>query len=157
MATLATIFDRFTWARSEEREHASRRAEADCAWRLRPVPNDDIYFFVKPIDNTRVVRVADPASNRACWKLFGQSLAGVALIGFLVAPALIERLGGFQIESLRQDQRQLQVEDAQLELQETVLRGPARVAQMAASEQLVDPAPGNIVYLDGKESRLAQR
>ncbi len=157
MATLATIFDRLTWARSEADEQTSRRA-ADSAFRLRAIPNDDIYFFVKPIDNSKVVRVADPASSRACWKSFGLALGGVALAGGLLAPALCVRLNGYQIESLRQEQHELQVQDAQLALQETVLRGPQRAAQMAVAQDFVDPTPQSVVYLeDNRENRLAQR
>lgn len=157
MATLATIFDRLTWARSEADEQTSSRA-ADSAFRLRAIPNDDIYFYVKPIDNSKVVRVADPASSRACWKSFGLALGGVALVGGLLAPALCVRLNGYQIESLRQEQHELQVQDAQLALQETVLRGPQRAAQMAAAQDFVDPTPQSVVYLeDNRENRLAQR
>ncbi len=158
MATLATIFDRLTWARSEADEQTSSRTGADSAFRLRAIPNDDIYFYVKPIDNSKVVRVADPASSRACWKSFGLALAGVAFAGGLLAPALCVRLNGYQIESLRQEQHELQVQQAQLALQETVLRGPQRAAQMAAAQDFIDPTPQSIVYLDdNKENRLAQR
>lgn len=154
MATLATIFDKFTWARAERSEAA---AEVDRAFALRALPNDDIYFFVKRIDNSHVVREADPAANRACWKAFGTAVAGAALVAGLLAPSLYGLLSGYQLESLREEQRHLQVVAAQLELEETRLHSPQHMAELANSQQLVSPSPERLVYLDGKENRLAQR
>ncbi len=159
MATLATIFDKFAWARPERREAVVSRATAATgqAYALRSIPNDDIYFFVKRIDNSHVVREADPAANRACWKAFGTAVAGAALVAGLLAPSLYGLLSGYQLESLREEQRHLKVAAAQLELEETRLHSPEHMAALATSQRLVDPSPERLVYLDGKENRLAQR
>ena len=59
MATLANIFNRFTVAGAAEADN-SRAAAASEDYRLRALPNEDVYFFVKRIDNSRVIRQADP-------------------------------------------------------------------------------------------------
>jgi hypothetical protein len=157
MATLATFFDKFSWTKSIEHSSPRASAVADDQCILRAIPNDDIYFFVKRIDNTQVVREADPAASRACWKAFGTVVAGVALVVGLLAPSLYGLLSGYQLETLRQEQHQLRERQAGLELQETKLMSPARMAELASAQQLTAPAPERLVYLDGKEKKLAQR
>ncbi|HSM77763.1 MAG TPA: hypothetical protein VLT57_09065 [Bryobacteraceae bacterium] len=157
MATLATIFDKFTWTRTVERSLPQTAAVADDSTLLRAIPNDDIYFFVKRIDNSQVVREADPAASRACWKAFGTAVAGAALVVGLLAPSLYGLLSGYQLENLRQEQQHLKVEQAALDLQEARLMSPARLAELANAQQLVNPGPQRLVYLDGKDKKLAQR
>ena len=157
MATLATIFDKFTWTKTIKDTSPRTAAVADDTYILRAIPNDDVYFFVKKIDNTQVVREADPAANRACWKAFWTVVAGAALVVCLLAPSLYGLLSGYRLEALREEQQRLKVQEAAMELQETKLTSPARMAELANSQKLVDPAPQRLVYLDGKEKTLAQR
>jgi hypothetical protein len=157
MATLATIFDKFTWTRTAERSLPQTAAVADDSTLLRAIPNDDIYFFVKRIDNSQVVREADPAASRACWKAFGTAIAGAALVVGLLAPSLYGLLSGYQLEALRQECQHLKVEQATLDLQEAKLMSPARLAELATEQQLVRPEPQRLVYLDGRDKKLAQR
>ena len=49
---------------------------------LRTFPGEDIYFFTKRIDNSRVVRQADPKAGGVCWKMIGSvGVAALLLIG----------------------------------------------------------------------------
>ena len=157
MATLATIFDKFTWARTREEATPRVRAAENGEYVLRSIPNDDIYIFVKPIDNSRVAREADPAATRACWRAFGTVVAGAALVVGLLAPSLYGMLSGYRLEALRQERQQLQVRMATLDLQETTLRGPQHMADLAGTRQLVEAAPERVVYLEDKDRKLAQR
>lgn len=154
MATLATIFDKFTWTRTEEASQRTAVVDESCI--LRALPNDDIYFFVKSIDNSQVVREADPVATRACWKAFGTAVAGAALVIGLLAPSLYGLLSGYQLETLRQEQQRLRVEQSALDLQETKLMSPARLAELANAQKLVKPEPQALVFLDGKDKALAQ-
>jgi len=68
MATLATFF---TFKKSNAvaltlQRQDSIRAQSD-PFMLRALPNDDIYFYAKKIDNSRMVRQADPAARSECW------------------------------------------------------------------------------------------
>ena len=158
MATLAQIFDRFTARnyRAADPEIAARPYIDTC--RLRMFPNEDVYFFVKRIDNSNVIRVADPKTRRACWRAIGVSVAASVVFVGLLLPGVYSLLAGYKIETLRQDHARLQVEKSALELQETKLLSPQRLEELARMQRFVDPAPNRVVHLDGKpEGTLALR
>jgi hypothetical protein len=155
MATLATVYNRFFTRDLEESRPASRHA--DTASRLRPFANEDIFLFVKRIDNTRVVREADPKARGVCWKLIGSVVgAAVLLIGVLL-PSAYGLLAGYQIQSLRQEGQRLATEQASLELKETELISPARMEELARLQQFIDPAPAKVVYLDAGSLALNKK
>lgn len=157
MATLAQIFDRFTIPRTQE-DTAELVRESHDAFRLRRFPNEDIYFFVKRIDNSRVVREVDPKTRRLCWRVIGGSCAAAVFFSGLLLPGVYGLLAGYKLETLRQQKQKLEIQRAALELEETQLLSPARLEQLARMQQFVDPTPQRVVYLDGKpEGTLAQR
>ena len=43
-------------------------------------PNEDVYLYVKHIDNSRVLREADPAARKTCWRLIGASFSFAVLL-----------------------------------------------------------------------------
>ena len=72
--------------------------------RLRPLANEDVYLFVKRIDNTAVVRAVDPAARRASFRAVA---TGFALAMFVIAglfPAAYNTMEGYHIQQLRQEQ-----------------------------------------------------
>jgi hypothetical protein len=118
---------------------------------VRAFANEDIYFFVKRIDNSRVVRQADPRAGGVCWKMIGSvGAAALLLIGVLL-PSAYGLLAGYQIQSLRSEARRLSGEQASLELQEAKLVSPARMEELARQQQFIDPEPEKVVYLDSKD------
>jgi hypothetical protein len=149
MATLATVCSRIfirETARSAAGVHRAARAVP-----VRAFANDDIYFFVKRIDNSRVVRQADPQAGGVCWKMIGSvGAAALLLIGVLL-PSAYGLLAGYQIQSLRGEAQRLAGEQASLELQEAKLVSPARMEQLARQQQFIDPEPEKVVYLDSKD------
>jgi hypothetical protein len=64
MATLAMVYSRLFDRRFEL---AADQRVVDASIRVRAFANEDIYFFVKRIDNSRVVRQADPMARGICW------------------------------------------------------------------------------------------
>jgi len=85
--------------------------------RVRSFANEDILFYVKRIDNSRVVRQADPAARGRALKLAGSVFgAAVLLIGVLL-PSAYGLLAGYQIQTLRQESQRLAVERASLDLE----------------------------------------
>jgi cell division protein FtsL len=156
MATLATIFDRFFTARAAD-QAASRAHEDEDPNRLRYFPNEDVYFFVKKIDNTQVVRESDPAARNTCWRVIGSCVSAAVLLIAVFLPSLYTLIAGYQLESLRQEQQHLEIERSSLQLQESRLMSPQRLEELARQQQFIDPAPAKVVYLDGKpEGTLAQ-
>src|SRR5947208_14711138 len=59
-------------------------------YRLRALPNDDVYFFSKTIDNSRLVKQKDPGAPKECWSAIG----AFALIAILLAGALAPTVWG---------------------------------------------------------------
>jgi len=157
MATLATRWDRFT-ASGEPGDARPRYLADEDPYEVPAFPNEDVFLYVKHIDNSRVVREADPAARRACWNLIGSSLMIAALVIGLCLPGLYTFIAGYRLEALRQERGRLMLDRTALEYQESKLLDPARLEELAKIQQFVDPAPTKVVYLDGKTDQvLAQK
>ena len=151
MATLATRLDRFAASR-DGRDAQPRVLANEDPYQVPAFPNEDVYLFVKRIDNSRVLREADPAARKICWRLIGSSFAFAAIVIALLLPSLNRLMAGYKMEALRQEQQRLELDRAALELQETKLLSPARLEELARMQRFVDPAPEAVVYLDGNKS-----
>src|SRR5581483_8218621 len=113
----------------------------DTSTRVRPFANEEILFFVKHINNSGVVRAADPAARGRCWKLIGSAVgAAVLLIGVLL-PSSYGLMAGYSIQSLRQEGQRLDADQASLELRQAQLLSPDRMQDLAREQQFVDPPP----------------
>lgn len=130
-----------------ERTKRGGGSSLDESTRIRSFANEDILFYVKRIDNSGVVRAADPASRSRALKLTGSMFgAAVLLIGILL-PGAYGLMAGYHIQSLERENQRLAAEQASLELEESKLLSPARMEQLAREQQFVDPAPQKVVYL----------
>ena len=134
------------WFAAAEKKQAERTF--DGSTRVRAFANEDIYFFVKRIDNSGVVREADPRARGTCWKLIGSVVAAAILLIGVLLPGAYSLLAGYQIQSLKQEAARLQAEQASLELQEAALVSPARMEELAKQQQFIDPPAQKVVYLD---------
>ena len=152
MATLATRINELF---GRELERAGGFRVNDTSIRVPAYANEDIYFFVKRIDNSRVVRQADPQARGTCWKLIGSAGLAVELLIGVLLPSAYGLLAGYQIQSLRQEGQRLANEQASLELQEAQLLSPARMEELAKMQQFIDPPSQKVVYLDSKTGSLA--
>jgi hypothetical protein len=129
---------------------ATARAERD-EFQLRALPHEDVIFYCKKIDNTRLVRDADPKARGACWSAIGAACLAVALLTGVLAPSVASTLAGYKMESLRAEERRLRDEHRTLELQEAELLSPARLEKLAKNQNLVTPQSGQVVHLDGNK------
>ena len=126
------------------------RKERDI-FELRALPHEDVIFYCKKIDNSRLVRDADPKARGACWGAIGAACLGVALLTGVLAPSVASTLAGYKLESLRSEERRLIDERRTLELQEAELLSPARLEKLAKNQNLVTPQSGQVVHLDGNK------
>jgi hypothetical protein len=151
MATQATSYDRFEAAAELEvgARQRPRKEKAD-PYRLRPLPNESIYFYRKTIDNSRVVRQADPQARSRCWRWIATATAGTMFLFALLWPNVCGLLAGYQIESLKTEQQRLLAERAELEVAEARLLSPERLERMAQTQEFIDPAPEQVVFLQPK-------
>jgi hypothetical protein len=153
MATLADVWSR-VFAQGMERAAEAARG-GDASTRLRAFANQEILVYVKRIDNSRVVRAADPAARGRCWKLIGSVVGAAVLLICVLLPSAYGLMAGYQIESLRGEEQRLVNDQATLELREAQLLSPARMQELAHDRQFADPAPAKVLYLDGSQSALA--
>lgn len=156
MASFATFVNRFVgvgefadappavWTRTESP-------------RLRPLPNEDVYLFVKRLDNSTVERAVDPVARRARGhSVLAGFTAAVLVIAGLV-PVAYNTLAGFTLQKLRQEQVQLKQERTQLIASEADLVSYDRLDKVAAKLKLVDPEPQQVQFLEGKPTPAEAR
>src|SRR5215212_8985671 len=127
MATLATILRKFDTVSEEPR----RAAAHSNPYLLRPLPNEDIFFHRKRVDNSRLVREADPRAKTECWSTIGAVCALAAVLITSVAPSVAGITAGYQIQALKQERQHLLDERRNLEVDEAKLLAPERLEQLA--------------------------
>lgn len=146
MATWATAVNRW-FTKSVEGTRQAVSPE-DKSTRVRNFANEDIYFYVKRIDNTSVVRVMDPEAGHVCWKVIGSVVAAALLLICVLMPHAYGVLAGYRVEALKKQVAELQSDQAKLIVEEATLLSPARMEELAESQKFVDPEPANVIYLD---------
>jgi cell division protein FtsL len=117
---------------------------------LRALPNDDILFYCKKIDNSRLVREADPQGRGACWSAIGGACVLVAMLTSTFFPTVATTIAGYKLEALRAEERHLSAERRNLELEEAELLSPARLNKLAKDTNLITPSSWQVVHLDAK-------
>jgi|SRR5690348_959116 len=120
-----------------------RRVERD-PYRLRALPHDDIFFYCKRIDNSRLVREADPQSRGACWNAIGAACVLLAVLTTAFAPTAMTRLAGYKLEALHGEQQRL-LEEARAGSAGSGAIEPRAAGSACASEQSrhTGAQPGN--------------
>jgi hypothetical protein len=130
------------------------RMERD-PYRLRALPQEDVFFYSKKIDNSRLVREADPKSGGACWSAIGAAGIILVLLTGVLAPSVAGTLAGYKLEALKAEERRLLDERRTLQLREAELLSPERLEKLAERQNLVEPKSGQVVRLDGNRPSSA--
>jgi hypothetical protein len=108
---------------------------------------------VKAIDNSKVVRQADPRLLEACWRFISVASLVVILVVGLLLPHAYGMLAGYQLHKLQKEHETLLRQREALELDETRLLSPRRLEELAALQAYVDPPPEKVVYLGPQDDR----
>src|SRR5713101_5701723 len=149
MATLATILRKFDKAGVEPRRLEMAQPNP---YLLRALPNEDIFFHTKRVDNSRLVREPDPRAKSECWSSIGAVCAVAAVLITSLVPGVAGITAGYQLEALKQERARLLNERRGLEVEEAKLRGPERLEQLAKDQKMAPPKPDQIVNLNIKAS-----
>jgi len=150
MATAATFYRRPPAAASGS---GSNRPED--LFRLRALPNEDVFLFSKRIDNSRVVREPDPHA-RGEWSMIGMACLLALLLMGALSPRVANVFAGYRLQSLKQERESLLGEQRELNITEARLSRQDHLETMAKSRDLATPSAQQIVHLDPKnDSRLA--
>jgi hypothetical protein len=147
MATLATFFRRSDFMAAD-----STAMETPAPNRLRSLPADNIYFYSKRIDNSRLVREADPKMRTDCWSTIATACILAGLIGAAVSPRIGGILSGYQMEKLKAEQRELSDRRRMLQIEEAQMVSPGRLDELANRQKLSAPTPGQETNLQPKDS-----
>jgi hypothetical protein len=119
-------------------------------FQLRALPFEDVYFRPKKMDNSKLIREADPRAGGACWKVIGAACVT------LLSPSVANTVAGYKLESLRTEAQKLADERRGLELQEAQLLSPDRLDRLARGRHLVTPSASQVVRLDNPgDSKVA--
>ncbi len=148
MSSIATLVNRFVGAKELADAPSSVWSRTDTA-RLRPLANEDVYLFVKRIDNSPVIRAADPAAQSARNKSMATGFAAAVLIIAGLIPTAYNVTSGFTLQQLRDEHVQLERQRAILETNEAELVNPERLRQLAKSLKMTEPEPQQVQTLSG--------
>jgi cell division protein FtsL len=121
--------------------------------RARRGPTPEV-FFVKHIDNSRIVKADDPERRREM-RTFA---ATMGLLFVLVMVYVWQHFSaievGYQIETQKQQVEQMREQNRQLRLAEAQLSDPGRIDQIARQLGLGAPQPGQMIRPDGSGSNV---
>ncbi len=113
------------------------------------------FHFSKHIDNSRLVKAADPVRVREM-RMFS---VAVALLFSLVMIYGLQHFyaieSGYRVESEKQLRDQLREENRQLRLAEAQLSQPSRIDQMARQMGFTEPQPGQVIHSNARPDSAA--
>ncbi len=152
MRSLAAVYDWLGAGRREEEQH-QRPEPPD--YRLRALPREDIHLYVKPIDNTNVVRVVDKKDWMANIWVASSALLCSLIVSALAGPACYGMLASRHVEYLRQEHARLQAQVLELRAQESRLLNPSNV-EAWAGKRFVAPTAEQVIYPPPSKETVAR-
>lgn len=110
------------------------------------------FYFQKNIDNSRLVRVADPQRRREV-RMFSAVVALFFMLAMIYTWQHFRSIEyGYQIEAQKTEHDRLQEMNRTLKLEQALLRDPGRIDVLARKMDLEPPRPGQVVRLDSEAS-----
>lgn len=120
---------------------------------LTGLPNDDVYLWSKPIDNTRLVRQAGTQGKSEWSAIAGVGAAALLVGGIMIAPGVAGIMDSYKIQELKHEQDKLRVELRKVDVAEEKLLNAASLNIMASEHNLVRPKAEQVVRLQPKNER----
>lgn len=120
--------------------------ESQRSQRRGPTPE---MFFAKHIDNTRIVKADDPERRREVRQFTLMMSLFFALTMVYVWQHFSAIEVGYRVEAQKTQVEQLREQNRQLRLNEAQLTDPGRIDRIAKQLGLDEPLPGQVVRPDG--------
>jgi cell division protein FtsL len=122
------------------------------------IENFTEYYTVKPIDNSRLLRLANPAQVQDFWRRVAVGSAMAACLLFYAWQHFECIQIRYQIEQLDSERAQATQLNEQLHLEVATLRSPMRVDAIARNQLgLTVPVPGQVAPVeDSSDGVVAQ-
>ncbi|MGC2400272.1 MAG: cell division protein FtsL [Acidobacteriaceae bacterium] len=112
--------------------------------RARRGPTPEV-FFTRRLDNTRLVKAADPVRVREM-RTFSVAMTVLFVIVMFYGLQHLSAIEyGYRVEAQKQQRIQLEEQNRELRLTEAQLSNPHRIDQMARKLGLDAPHPGQVV------------
>jgi len=109
------------------------------------------FYFLKTIDNSRLVKISDPKRRREI-RMFS---AGVAMLFLLVMFYAWQHFRsieyGYRIEAQKTERDRLVEQNRALKLEAASLRDPGRIDALARQMGLESPQPGQVIQMNPDE------
>jgi cell division protein FtsL len=105
-------------------------------------------YFTKPIDNSRLVKVADPVRRREMALLSGALLVLLVVVMGYAWQHFSAIEYGYRIEALKSQRSALVETNAALRLEEASLRDPERIDVLARGMGLQAPEAGQVMRME---------
>ncbi len=114
------------------------------------------FYFVKHIDNSRLVREVDVERRRECFSLLGLGIV-VFLFVLLFAWQHFQCVRyGYQIEQFKHERTALEEWNHQLRLEQASLADPERIDTLARTQLgMVSPSPQQVIHVGEPEPAAA--
>ena len=114
------------------------------------------FYFVKHIDNSRLVREVDVERRRECFSLLGLGVL-VFLFVLLFAWQHFQCVRyGYQVEQLKAERATLEEQNHRLRLEQAALADPERIDTLARTQLgMVSPGPQQIIRVGGADTAAA--
>jgi cell division protein FtsL len=132
-------------------ERNREKFEEQRSRRRGPTPE---MFFTKHIDNSRIVKADDPERRREMRSFTIAMTLFFALTMVYVWQHFSAIEVGYRVEAQKQQVEKLREENRQLRLNEAQLTDPGRIDRIGKQLGLEEPQPGQVVRQDGAESSV---
>jgi len=150
MGTFATYF-RKSGGVAVAGNMSAVRAYSD-PFRLRGLPNDELFFWSKSVDNSRLVRQADPNARGECWSALGAAAILLLVGASIIAPQVASVLAGYQLETLKAEYKDLVGQKRALETKEAALLSPEHLNELARANSMTNPDADQVFHLETQAS-----
>lgn len=142
MTSLAALFD---WLAAGKAVQRARVGGSQASARLRALPKEEIHLYVKPVDNSRVVRLVDKRDWLQTIGMTCTALTVTVLAIALLLPGGYNLLMSRKVELLKA-QRDTRINALrQLRSEEAALLSPAQL-QMWGGEKFVAPTAASVIF-----------
>src|SRR5215470_8338910 len=109
------------------------------------------FYFHKTIDNSRLVKMVDPARRREI-RVFSASVAALFLVMMFYAWQHFSSIEyGYRIEAQKAERERLVEVNRTLQLEAASLRDPGRIDALARKMGLESPQPGQVIRLNPED------
>ncbi|MDX2267283.1 MAG: hypothetical protein NW208_04205 [Bryobacter sp.] len=127
-------------------------AKASSRRTLPAFPKEELYFEAKFIDNSQVVRAANPGSVRTCWSAVLSVVSVTVVCAGLMLPSAFRVITGQKIQAERGKGSALRTEIAELQARIAQHSGRKHLEEFAAAQKMVDPHPTQVQHITPKGS-----